>query len=625
MNWISKPVPGAVVAALVLSSTAGAQICPAGALAKPKSSALYLVYTSSDDATFPEFGGTGPATSPLADFDIAELDGSIGTEAQLRNRVQELVEDGYCEFDVEVKTVAAASVPTPTETRWQIVGIGSDDSGTGLVGRAQAVDTGDADAQDYARFWVAALGTFAGSELTGANSTLDRWAVGMANLIAHESGHNYGAAHGHGVAVAGEDATINHYMTNPALGATGSSVIDSFNHFSDTSYEILGHNIGLNIKTLSNWDFTNPNSSNADSLTLTLLSQAANLTIGWFYNGNLSPWTSPAIVKTGGTQTFRGENYNVYELRFTTAKSWSGGADGIAPPGVKFHVGTSFLESDAVIVYETTLHAGGADLPLKPRMFGYDAGTAFDGSFALTFFNPTPEQGFLVLQDLQVLFVPRMVNIESMISGAEPVGMNGQPVEAFRRVAPLQRAAQGNSARIGDEPLRLEVARLIDQRHVDIFYDPEDCPDQEDSEPGQIVTPGFGDPLSPDYCQDGTALSLFPATYTYVIATVVDPNANHWDPGTGDFVVGPLESKLFFQVAGIVPDMNGNGVDDLLDIRDGTSVDENGNGVPDEAEPSRDDQKPQKKWPLWPIFIIVLLLLLVLYFLLRRKKPQVTS
>ena len=32
------------------------------------------------------------------------------------------------------------------------------------------------------------------------------------------------------------------------------------------------------------------------------------------------------------------------------------------------------------------------------------------------------------------------------------------------------------------------------------------------------------------------------------------------------------------------PDFNDNGVDDLLDIRNGTSEDDNGNGIPDEAE-----------------------------------------
>ena len=404
-------------------------------------------------------------------------------------------------------------------------------------------------------------------------------------------------------------------MTNPALGATSSSVIDSFNHFSDTTYEVLGHNIGLNIKTLNNWDFTNPNDSNADSLTITLLSKATSLNIGWSYNGSLSPWTSPAIVNTGSTQTFRGESYTIYELRFTTAKSWSGGPDGQAPPGIKFHVGASFTESDAIIVYESTLHAGGSDLALHPRMIGYDADTAFDGSFAVTFFNPSPEDGFLAVQDVQVFSVPRMIDIESMITGASPMGMNGRPVTSFHRALPLLEADQ-KSVRINEEPVKLELARLTDKRHVDVFYDPKDCPNQPGSVPGN-TGPSFGFPDSPDYCQDGTALSLFPATYTYVIATVIDPNAKYWDKDAGAFTNGPLESKLFFQVAGIVPDFNENGIDDLLDIRTGTSTDENGNGVPDEAETQKPDDKKDRTW--WYIFIVLLILLLIVFLLKRRS------
>jgi hypothetical protein len=79
-------------------------------------------------------------------------------------------------------------------------------------------------------------------------------------------------------------------------------------------------------------------------------------------------------------------------------------------------------------------------------------------------------------------------------------------------------------------------------------------------------------------------LSLFPATYSYLIATIVEPNAKHWDRRSRRFVQGPVEHQVFFQLAGFVPDFNRNGIDDLLDIRGKRSRDENRNGVPDEAE-----------------------------------------
>ncbi len=60
-------------------------------------------------------------------------------------RSSELMQTAYCEFDVNIKLVT--SPPSPPETRWQIVGIGSDTS-LGPVGKAQNVDTGDATSQD---------------------------------------------------------------------------------------------------------------------------------------------------------------------------------------------------------------------------------------------------------------------------------------------------------------------------------------------------------------------------------------------------------------------------------------------------------------------------------------------
>ncbi|HJX26810.1 MAG TPA: hypothetical protein VJ885_02775, partial [Thermoanaerobaculia bacterium] len=85
------------------------------------------------------------------------------------------------------------------------------------------------------------------------------------------------------------------------------------------------------------------------------------------------------------------------------------------------------------------------------------------------------------------------------------------------------------------------------------------------------------------YCHKGNALSLFPATYTYMVAKVVDPNALHWDVKLGEFVTGPLETVIYYQLAGFVPDFNRNGTDDLIDIRTGTSLDSDHNGVPDEV------------------------------------------
>jgi len=123
----------------------------------------------------------------------------------------------------------------------------------------------------------------------------------------------------------------------------------------------------------------------------------------------------------------------------------------------------------------------------------------------------------------------------------------------------------------------MTLSNLADPRHVDITYDATGC------------KRGFNPPVDVnigeiEYCPEGTALSLFPATAVYIMALVVDPDAEYFDPDRGEMVSGPLGSWVFYQFAGFVPDYNENGIDDLLDIRDGKSRDENRNGVPDEAE-----------------------------------------
>ena len=94
---------------------------------------------------------------------------------------------------------------------------------------------------------------------------------------------------------------------------------------------------------------------------------------------------------------------------------------------------------------------------------------------------------------------------------------------------------------------------------------------------------------------------------------MVDPNAYHWDSSQGAFVNGPVETNVFYQLAGFKPDFNNNGIDDLLDLREGRSRDDNGNGVPDEAE--KDGQEavcPCDLKPFERLFIIGLVLFAVL-------------
>jgi hypothetical protein len=557
------------------------------ACVQQKRNNLYLYFPTSSDSTFPEYNDDYD-TSPLAEFDVADLDSGIGTTAQLRDRIFEIVETDYYEFDVDVSM--STTKPNPTGARWQIVGIGSDSVSTVsggityyLFGVAQAVDTGDSDAQDYARVYADSFGEAyggSGGALNGTDSTLDRWATAIGHTTSHEAGHNYGLSHANSAPVSGsgEDKQTNHILATGSSGLTGEIRASVTRHFSDTSYEILGHNLGLSINTLYNWDFTNPNNKDAHSLEITILSEASTLTIDWFYTGNRSPWTNPTVASTGSTQTFQGKSYKVYELTFSTGTGWCCGSNGVVTPGQDFHIGVTFKESDPVVVYETTLKDNaGSDLPLHPRTVGFDNGSAdmATGDFALAIFNPNPEQGDIIIEELTFLYLPRLLYIDSMVADAKLQDYRGiqvlpylpKEIEIDKQTRPIEISEQTT----------IVLGNLSFPRHVDITYDATGCK-------RGFIPPADVDVGEIEYCPEGTALSLFPATSVYVVAKIIDPDAEYFDPEVGEFVNGPLESWVYYQFTGFIPDFNDNGIDDLLDIRDGTSEDKNRNGIPDEAE-----------------------------------------
>jgi hypothetical protein len=562
--------------------------CPPSLIAQPKGNQLFLYFPTSVDSTFPLYGGTfvSGATSPLAAFNVADLDPGIGTTSQLRNGVFNMVVDDYCEFNVEVNS--STTLPTPTMPRWQIVGLGTDSADVGgiLFGIAQAVDTNDSDPQDYSRVFAKSFKDAyagAGNVLNGVNSTLQRWTYAIGETAAHEAAHNYGAAHGHSAPrpASAEDGQNWHIMATGSTGLTGLMRVTRNRHFSDTEYEILGYNVGLNIKTLHNWDFVNPNGVSADSMRIKVLSTSNSLSTNWWYNGSASPWDNPTVSYTGTTQNFQGSTYFVHNVDFTVPQSWNGPNPGVVMPAADFHTGVTFSGSATTIIFDVQLFSGSTLLPLAPRLAGYDTGDVElgGGGFGVNFFNTNVAAGPLQLSEVLVFRSPRMVDISSMMRNARPVDLRGEPVEFL------------SSARFTNleltESLELPIAKLTDKRSVDIVYSAKDCPPgslgsvQKDG----VVKGGAGDGegVEIQYCHKGNALSLFPATYTYMVAKVVDPNALHWDAKLGELVTGPLETVIYYQLGGFVPDFNRNGTDDLIDIRTGTSRDEDGNGVPDEV------------------------------------------
>lgn len=585
-----------VLLALAAPGPAFAQICTPYLASLPKDSRLFLYFPTANDPTFPTdtLGNiSGVNSQPLTAFTPANLDSDLtATAAQLRDRITEQVRDSYCEFSVDI--IPSTADPNPAGTNWQVVGVGGDSDPGGRFGRAQDVDTGDGDREDFARVWARGFHDAyggAGGALSPANATLERWATAIAGTVAHEAGHNYGLPHEFSASRPGEDMQNNHLLATGSTGLTGEQRVTR-RHFSDLSFETLAHNLGLNTKTLSNWDFSNPNGTAATGLRIRLLSTAGSLSLTWVYGGGLSPWTNPTLTKQPGTQSFRGTSYNVYDLVFSIGQSWSGGASGVVPPGAKFHVGAGV--NAGVVVYDVILTDGGGDMDLHPRMFGYGFGLTDDapaGFGVVRFFANEEDAGDLLLEDVQVRFLPRPVSLEQMVEGGGLIAEDGFPVQPFSRSRLACRTDHSIADRVErveiDETYTLPIAHLTDRRHLDITIPRSAVCDENNR---TIPQPAGGPsdhpgPAEEQYCSAGDYISLFPATSVYVTAKVVDPAARYFDPTAGSFVVGRLESTLFVQFAGVVPDFNRNGRDDYLEIRDGEVPDENGNGIPDGSEP----------------------------------------
>lgn len=574
-----------------------------------KPNKLYLYFPAAADATYPEFGGASigvPNTSPAHAFNVADLTSYTGTAADLRDAIYDVVADDYCEFNVEV--IQTTTAPPTTAARRNTVAVTTDDgtSAGGLFGLAQAVDAGDATPVDFAYVWGATYqGLYggAGGALNGANSTLERWARSIGGTAAHEAGHNYGLSHNDGLVLAAGEDVLTHHLMASGSHYSGEDRAGYRRHFSDHEYSVLAGNVGLSVQTMWNWDFVNPNAQTATKVQIDFLSTQPSLTLQWAYNGNESPWVNPAVSASLGTQTFKGVVYNHYQVTWTAGHVWDGhvpggpgpspGVSGEVAGGASFHVGTGFVgvdynQPDPIIITQVTLFDGtGAALALHPRAVSFDSGAldAADGAFNVRAVNF--RGAALRIDNLNVHLLPRQLSINSMVASAtESLAMStthrvvtenpfilrdvrNAPFAAWEAPRTIKLARQLKSGQV----LPIRIARLSDRRHVVERITAEDC-QREDRLKGRDVVK----------CTPGMNVDLFPATTTYIVATVTDPRAKHWDYDKKRYVHGPVTTHGFLQIAGIHPDLNKNGVDDLIDIEMGKSKDLNKDGVPDEVQ-----------------------------------------
>jgi Metallo-peptidase family M12B Reprolysin-like len=621
-----------IAAAVVLLLPAicpGQPACPIsyGTTDDAKPNKLYLYFPSADDNTFPNYG---TLVSPAKKFDVTQLTSYTGTATSLINRIRDVVVDDYCEFNVKVITTTSA--PPATFPRRVTVAVGTDSNVSPpgcdpsnptascyTWGQAQEVDLNDAVAIDFARVWAGTYQAKAGGSggaLNGANSTLDRWAFSIGGTAAHEAGHTFGLSHTDGANMKAGEGAVGTSIMPAGFQISDEERACCRRRFNDATFSLLASNLGLSIQTMHNWDFINPNSSAATKLQVEFLGTQASMLLTWSYSGTLSPWINPTVSGPSGTQVLQGTTYNKFRIEWSSGQAWANGPAGTVPAGVKFHIGATFSGVDynqpnPILITKVTLFdAGNNPLTLSPRMFGYDSGAAdaSDGSFKIRFHNLNPAAGSLLLTNLAVRELPVPISMDSMVEGAPLRDWRGVPVlpwSAEQRRVGAARAVPQLPQRIEvKEVSEVTIAHLAQGRHVFDNFKTPDCKPPADRS------------FKPDVneCVNGTNVDLFPATTVFVTASVIDPNAQHWDPVQGRMVTGPVESKLFYQFGGIHPDLNKNGVDDFLDIQRGTSQDRNHDGVPDEVVSTR--------IPWWWLLVLLIILILITLFWYYRHRPQ---
>lgn len=458
------------------------------------------------------------------------------------------------------------------------VAIGSDANGS-TWGQAQEVDINDTVQIDFAREWAGSYKTCEGGvptggcsmtgSLTGVNSTLDRWAQAIGGTAAHEAGHTYGLAHSDDdpptdvsepgpAPVPGEDSFTRHLM--PAgRNLSGDDRAGYRRHISDRTFGLLATNVGLSVQTMHNWDLVNPNAQEARSPTIDFLSTQPSMNLAWFWSGSISPCTSPVVTGPLGTSVFQGVTYNRFRVTWSAPNAaWAGGSPGALPGGASFHIGATFTgvdfnQPDPILIQNITLFdSSSRPLTLHPRLPMYDAGTldSADGTFTLSFLAQ-PGATPLVMHDAAIYQLPRVASIDSMNGKGAPYTFDKTPIRPWSGGV-----CKATPKRKGNVVARCAVASIEDKPHVTLVHRLGEKGVYDCSRGVPYVNPpnAQDSPGTPDYegpvCA-GATRDPFLSTTIYAIATFVDPNAQYYDPRKKAYVVGPLESKVYYQFAGV--------------------------------------------------------------------------
>jgi hypothetical protein len=301
-----------------------------------------------------------------------------GTDAQLRDAIQDAVADIYCEFNVQVITTTTTTTTTLTAGRRNVVGVGLDkrNGATDCVTQygesyVPGADPGDSNPVDFARIF--------GGYYNCADVILqvEGWTNSIAGTAAHEAAHNYGLSHQDGLEAADETEDVKEHLMQEG-GNYDFETRSKPRHFSNFETSLLARNVGLAMDAMWTWNFSNPDTATATKLRVELRSLDNDLILSWPFAGDTSPWVDP-VLKITGTQ----DSETVYEIEWSAANSgWSGGPPGQVPQGRSFDVGATLSSpnrdgpSHITLTNVLLLDVNDQPLPLQPPWLRFDTGSS---------------------------------------------------------------------------------------------------------------------------------------------------------------------------------------------------------------------------------------------------------
>ena len=306
---------------------------------------------------------------------------------------------------------------------------------------------------------------------------------------------------------------------------------------------------------MHNWDLVNPNAQTAHRFRLTFLSPQADAGDVVDLRRHRAARGARPTLSANGTQTFKGTTYNRFRLTWSTDKAWNGAA---ARRGARRrrvprrrdvlghrlqHAGPDHHHQErAARLGRHPLRAPAAAARLR-RGGGRQRRRRVRDSTS----SPSGAVRHRHPRTSSVRELPRVLSIDAMVPRREALS-----TRSASHSSRYERHAQGRLRRSRTlkrgATLRVPVASMADERHLLDVVDADDC-DVGDSA-GRPATARRASRAGTSGCSRRRR-STSPRR-------VVQPDARCGTGGASATCARDLESRIFYQLGGIHPDLNKN-------------------------------------------------------------------